>query len=678
MAPPSIVHVASEAFPLAKSGGLGDVLGALPAALTRIGASSAVFLPYYPWVSERVPAVRDLGVDLDVLTGCGTQRFRLFDTRLDNGLRVVLFRCDPLFARARIYDEHGSEYGDNAYRFGAFCKAALEAVKALEWRVDVFHLHDWPTALLPVFLRTHYEDDAALARARTVFTIHNLAYQGWADRRVLAELDLPDDLYRSELLECRGAVNLMKGGIVFADHVTTVSPRYAVEIRGETHGVGLDGVLATRAETLTGILNGIDPAVWDPAVDEHLPLRYDRSSWRRGKAAAREEIVREFAIDDADDAPLFGFIGRFTEQKGLDVLLDAVDRLVAAGGRLVMIGTGDAALVGRWEETARRHAGRVGVKILYDERLAHRIQAGVDALVMPSRYEPCGLNQLYAMRYGTVPIVHPVGGLRDTVVPLDETDDASTGDEPTGLWFEPLDADALGDAFERAASCFADRPRWSRLVEAGMAQDYTWARSARTYEALYSAIVRRRRHDPFATVPAHARGAATFDEENRRIVASFWRPYGELAIGLYPQGPTCLYGYWELTPTLIDRLGDEARLELYDLTSGATRSLPMNPPPTVGEYWFPADPDRVYQLAWIGRDARRTLVSALVRTPRAAPSDRWATDGDARWVTLEQLSRRDRERLVTRQRNLLHAIGRVERSSPYRDDDGGHRGERRR
>lgn len=667
MTPPSIVHVASEAFPLAKSGGLGDVLGALPAALTRVGAPSAVFLPYYPWVADRVDAVRDLQIALDVLTGCGTQRFRLFDTRLDNGLRVVLFRCDPLFARARIYDEGGAEYGDNAYRFGTFCKAALEAVKALGWRIDVFHLHDWPTALLPVLLRTHYDDDDALASARTVFTIHNLAYQGWADRRVLAELDLPDELYRPELLECRGAVNLMKGGIVFADHVTTVSPRYAVEIQGVEHGVGLDGVLATRADALSGILNGIDPAVWDPAIDPHIPVRYDRATWRPGKAAAREALVREFSLDAPDgsgddDGPIVGFIGRFTEQKGLDVLLGAVDRLVGAGGRLVLIGTGDASLVAAWEDAARRHPGRIGVQIRYDERLAHRIQAGADALVMPSRYEPCGLNQLYAMRYGTVPIVHPVGGLRDTVVPLD----ASRGG-PTGLWFEPLDADALGAAFERAVACHADPDRWARLVEAGMAEDYTWARSARTYEALYATVVARPVHDPFATIPAHERGAATFDEENRRIVASFWRPYGEPAIGLFAQGPACLYGYWELASPVAERLGDAARLELYDLTSGATHSIPMTPPPAVGEYWFAVEPDRVYQLAWVDAGERRALVSALVRTPRAAPSDRWATDDAARWVTLEALSRRDRERLVERDRRLLGAIGRTDRSSPYRE-----------
>lgn len=481
---PRILHVASEAFPLAKSGGLGDVIGALPGALRARGESTAVCLPAYPWIRALTPVPVDTRLEIAVPSAGGVMRGRLFRTVLPtHDVPAILIRLGDLFERPELYGEGRGDYPDNPFRFGLFCRAVLEATRVLGWAPEIFHVHDWHAALVPVFLRTRYARDPRLSAAASVLTIHNLAFQGHAPPSLLSALDLPASLHHPEALEFWGRVNLLKGGILFADRVNAVSPRYADEILSPEYGHGLDGVLRARAQVLSGVLNGVDPAVWDPGGDRHLPRTYGIDDWPQGKAAARRTLEQEFGLVRDPARPLIAFIGRLTPQKGVDLLVEIVPDLVAAGARMVLIGTGSPALEQAWRAAAARFPGSVAVKITYRERLAHLIQAGADMLVMASRFEPCGLNQLYAMRYGTVPIVHPVGGLRDSVTPL--TDDPAAGSSATGFWFQDLSREQLIATFGRALAAWRDRATWARIVTAAMRRDFTWDRSAQAYQALY-------------------------------------------------------------------------------------------------------------------------------------------------------------------------------------------------
>ncbi|MBN2492068.1 MAG: glycogen synthase GlgA [Planctomycetes bacterium] len=656
---PRVVHVASEAYPLAKSGGLGDVVGALPGALRRIGQEPALFLPAYPWIRAEHPEAVDLGLDLEVPTGDGAVTGRLLRLLLPaSGVPVFLFRADALFDRRSLYGDNGGEYPDNAYRFGVFCRAVLRATQLLGWSVDVFHLHDWQAALLAVFLRTEHEGDPQFARTRTVLSIHNLAYQGWAAPDLLRALRISSSLFHHHLLECHGLVNLLKGGIVFADHVTTVSPHYAEEILRPEMGWGLDGVLRTRAAELTGILNGADPAVWSPATDPYLAERYDVHSWPEGKAAARRVLADVFGFRPDDDRPLVGFIGRLTGQKGVDLLLGVLPELIDAGARLVLIGTGDPNVENAWRDAARSHAGSVAVQITYDETLAHLIQAAADMLVMPSRFEPCGLNQLYAMRYGTVPIVHAVGGLLDTVVPA--TPENLAAGTATGFHFESFSWEGLGSAFRRALALHGDRDRWAALVETGMRQDFTWERSARAYGELYARVLgRAERHMPLKLLPQFPRPAEPprAEDEHVRLLAGFRRPHGEPALGLLVQSATVLFAYWEIPPELRAEFGPAPRLELEDLTGGGRQTVSVAHPHQLGDYWFHVHPDHTYRAEIVSADRHRHLVSEPVRTPRNHPSFHWATDDAAVWVTLDELSGRARKAMVDRYLSLLELTG---------------------
>lgn len=667
MNPPSILHVASEAYPLAKSGGLGDVVGALPGALSRLGETTALFMPAYPWILDEVSNVSDLGLDLEVPTGSGSVSARLLRTTLPgSGVEVILFRSDPLFNRPYLYGGNGDDYPDNPFRFGVFSRAALEATKALNWHIDIFHVHDWQAALLPVFLRTRYEDDPHFASSRTVLTLHNLAYQGWAYPGVLEALGLAQSLFHHHLLECHSLVNLLKGGIIFADQVTTVSPRYAEEICWPEMGWGLDAVLQTRIEHLTGVLNGVDSSVWDPGSDPHLPVHYGLETWRDGKAAARRRLAEVFGFYPDDTRPLVGFIGRLTGQKGVDLLLDAIPDMVESGGRLVLIGTGDPHLESAWRDIASRFPGSVAVQITYDETLAHLIQAGADMLVMPSRFEPCGLNQMYALRYGTVPMVHAVGGLLDTVVPATEENLALS--RATGFHFHDLSRDCLVGTFRHAFGLYADREKWSRLVSTGMQQDFSWEQSARAYQNLYHQVRSRSdRHMPLKFLPLFPRPAErpVAEDEHFHILQAFRRPYGEAVLRLMAQSPTNLFSYWEIPEPLRAKMSASTRLMLEDLTSGIRETVPMDPAPELGDYWFHVKPDQTYQLAIVDEDTgERLLESQPVRTPRDRPSELWSTDDAASWVTLDQISARTREAFLERYRRLLEFMGLARGSIP--------------
>jgi len=657
---PRILHVASEAFPLAKSGGLGDVIGALPSALARLGESTAIFLPAYSWILEGEFKVEDLGVAVEVPTGTDPIRARLLRTVLrGNGVPVFLFHAEKLFDRADLYGEGGKEYPDNPLRFGVFARGALEAARALDWPVEILHAHDWQAALVPVLLRTHYAEDPRFERTRSVLTIHNLAYQGWARPELLEALGLSETLLDHHLLECHGMVNLLKGGIVFADQVTTVSPRYAEEILQPEEGWGLEAALETRSDSLTGVLNGVDPDVWSPDVDPHLTEPYTIENWAEGKAEARRALLETFGLGPDDGAPLVGFIGRLTGQKGVDLLLGSVRALIQAGGRLILIGTGDPRLERAWRRAAVRHAGSLAVKITYNERLAHLIQAGSDMLVMPSRFEPCGLNQLYAMRYGTVPVVNPVGGLLDTVVPATAANlEAGTA---TGFHLEALSRAGIAEAFRRAFTVHEDREQWKRLVETGMRQDFTWDRSGRTYLDVYARVLdRTHRHMPFKLLPRFPRPAAPpeVDREEPRVPEELPPSYGEPILSLMVQGPTLVFAYWEIPGTLRASFGPSPRLELEDLDSGERQIVSLAHEHGFGDYWFHVSPDRTFQARMVSGDGSRPhLVSGAVTTPRSRPSPVLATAAASRPVPVEAIPAAEREPFIEQHVRLLGLMG---------------------
>ena len=477
-----VVMLSPEVYPYAKTGGLADVLAALPPALAAAGVEMTVCVPGYR------AALRAAGAPVS-----GTRLHAPIASRMEpvEIVRVpgapvptVLLRADRYFDRDGLYGEGGRDYPDNAERFAFFCRAAVEWLRAEGEPPDVLHVHEWQAALAPAFLRGTAELYPELARLRTVLTLHNLAYQGRfpADQWPLLNLDAR--YFVPDFLEFYGEINFLKAGMVFADALTTVSPRYAAEIQTPAFGEGLDGVLRARRAALRGILNGIDDTVWDPASDPHLPAHY-RAGDLAGKARCKRALQAELGLEVRDDPALLSIVSRLAEQKGFDLLAAALPRALEPGdAQLAVLGSGEERYE-RWvRELAARFPGRVGVRIGFDEGLAHRIEAGADVFLMPSRFEPCGLNQLYSLRYGTVPIVHATGGLDDSVVEFDPT--TGTG---TGFKFTPYTPAALLAALERALRTRRDPALWARLIANGMAQDFSWARAAAEYRALYEMLV---------------------------------------------------------------------------------------------------------------------------------------------------------------------------------------------
>src|SRR2546428_11182060 len=477
-----VVMLSPEVYPYAKTGGLADVLAALPRAVAAAGVEVTVCMP-----GSR-PALRAAGA-----LAPGTRLHAPIGSRMEPAEMVcapgasaptVLVRADQYFDRDGLYGEGGRDWPDNAERFAFFCRAALEWLRAEGEPPDVLHVHEWQSALAPAFLRGTAELYPELARVRTVLTLHNLAYQGRfpADQWPLLNLDAR--YFVPEFLEFHGEINFLKAGIVFAHALTTVSPRYAAEIQTPELGEGLDGVLRARHAALSGILNGIDDAVWDPATDPNPPARYGAGD-RAGKARCKRALQAELGLAVRDDAPLLGVVSRLAEQKGFDLLAVALPRaLEPADAQLAVLGSGEERYE-RWlRELGARFPGRVGARVGFDEGLAHRIEAGADVFLMPSRFEPCGLNQLYSLRYGTVPIVHATGGLDDSVVEFDPATGAGTG-----FKFSPYTPDAFLAALARALRTRRDPALWAHLIANGMAQDFSWSRAAAEYRALYETLV---------------------------------------------------------------------------------------------------------------------------------------------------------------------------------------------
>jgi len=474
----------SEAVPFAKTGGLADVAGALPRALAETGCDVRVVLPGYGTIDRGKFAFRPAGT-AQVLVGGTRVQVEFLESRFPGSAVPVYLIAHDLFDRPGLYGEDGTDYADNLERFTVFGRGAQALVRQLGWRPQVVHCQDWQTALLPVWLRTEPRD-AVFAETATLFTVHNQAYQGLFPAERLPVTGIAPSFFTPQGLEFYGKVNLLKGGLVFSDLLSTVSARYAEEIQTPEFGCGLEGVLRQRAADLIGILNGVDYTAWDPSVDRLIPARYTPDDLS-GKQTCKADLQRTQGLAVDPKTPLVGMITRLADQKGLDLVAAAMDTILALGVQFVLLGTGDPQYHALFQELERRHPDRVAVTLGFDDGLAHRIEAGADIFLMPSRYEPSGLNQLYSLRYGTVPVVRRTGGLADTIV--DATPQAVACGDANGFVFERYAPDAFLDAVKRALRTFRNRAAWRRLQQAGMRQDFSWSRSAKRYGEAYRRVI---------------------------------------------------------------------------------------------------------------------------------------------------------------------------------------------
>ncbi len=479
-----VLFAAPEVAPFAKTGGLADVAGSLPQALARLGHDVRIVMPRYRRVDPvafRLKRVAALTIPL----ASWKERCEVLEGRLGRNVTVYFIDKDVYYDRPELYQSRRGDYPDNAERFIFFSRAVPELCRALGFAPDIVHCNDWQTGLVPLYLRTLYAGDEGLRGTRTVFTIHNLGYQGIFRQEDLRMTGLGWDVFTPDGIEYWGSVSLLKAGVVYADAVTTVSETYSREIQTPEYGLGFDGVLRSRSRDLFGIVNGIDTREWNPGTDRALPHRYTASR-PAGKRLCTQSLRRQLGLRRSR-GPLFGMVTRLTDQKGLDILVDALPAVLARDAQLVILGTGEERYHRVLTGVAERSADRFRVLLAYDEELARRIYAGSDIFLMPSRYEPCGLGQMHALRYGSVPLVRRTGGLADTVV----DHDPATG-EGTGFLFSEYTADALAACVRRADVAFADPPAWKRLVHAGMKTDFSWRRSAEEYEKVYRKILRKR------------------------------------------------------------------------------------------------------------------------------------------------------------------------------------------
>jgi starch synthase len=475
-----IVHAASELYPYMKTGGLADAVAALAGALADNRHEVSVFLPGYRAILEHKDAAtaeRSLRLKIEMGDQFLSGDVRVFSPR--KNLKVYLICREEFFDRRAPYGNGERDYEDNADRFIFFCKGVIETLRLADLQADVVHCHDWQAALLPLLLREAERRHGGTLALKTVFTIHNIAYQGLFPATTFARTNLPDELYHMDGLEYYSQVNFLKGGILFGDRVTTVSPRYAREIQTPEFGCGLDGVAQTRAEDIVGLLNGVDTAIWNPSLDATLPARYTRADLS-GKKACRAELLTRCGFEPSFKGPIFGMICRFAEQKGVDLVLANRDFFLANDCRFAVLGTGDKRIEAEMKALVAEAPQKVALFLKLDEAMSHLIEAGSDFFVMPSLFEPCGLNQMYSQVYGTVPIVSRVGGLVDTVTDADEQ--PATG---TGLMCDPTAA-SLRDALQRGLALYADPGRYAAVQQRGMARDFSWKVAAAGYETLYN------------------------------------------------------------------------------------------------------------------------------------------------------------------------------------------------
>jgi len=482
----NLIMAASEAAPYAKTGGLADVVGALSKALAARGASVSVFLPLHAQIDQSRFPLKSTGRIVTVPVFDRLEGGEIFSHELA-GVQYYFIKQDLYFQRPGLYGTNEGDYSDNAARFVFFSRAVLESIKTLGLRPHLLHTHDWHTGLIPVFLRTAYAGDPSFQETATLFTIHNLGYQGIFWHYDWPLLNLPWDYFNHEALEFYGKINFMKGGLVFADILSTVSPTYAKEIQTSEYGYGLEGVLRKRSKDLFGILNGIDTEEWDPSRDTCIASTYDAKSLQ-GKEKCKAALQTEVGLPVEKEVPLLAMISRLSEQKGIDLIVSVFDKVMAAGGQFVILGSGDKEYEMRLEALAKKYPRQAVVKIAYDHVLAHRIEAGADLFLMPSKYEPCGLSQMMSLRYGTVPVVRATGGLDDTITPFNP--DSLKGN---GFKFRAYTTTAFFRQIQSALSLFREKKKWRALMRNGMEGNYSWDASAEKYLKLYRRIYNKKR-----------------------------------------------------------------------------------------------------------------------------------------------------------------------------------------
>ncbi|MBL4608019.1 MAG: glycogen synthase GlgA [Pseudomonadales bacterium] len=470
-----ILFITSECWPLIKTGGLADVSSSLPVALQQLGEDVITLLPAYQGVKQHLKSLEHIAtIDNDFFE----EEVKLLSgTVSSTGQHLWLLDAPSLFDRdgGPYQDQNKQDWQDNAYRYSILCRVACEIAMGRavpSWKPDVVHCNDWQTGLVPALLSLEKDSPA------TIFTIHNIAYQGIYMRHIFDNLKLPDSWWHHETLEFHGNFSFLKGGLIFADRITTVSPSYAEEIKTSDKGCGMDGLLRHKASVLNGILNGVDYSSWDPSIDTYIKYPYSEKTLKN-KRKNKQALQKELRLKGDKKLPVIGIVSRFAHQKGIDLVIEQIHRFIQQPVQWAILGSGDQAIEESLEALAKEFPDKVGVKIGYDEGLAHRIEAGADIFLMPSRYEPCGLNQMYSLRYGTVPVVTKTGGLADTVL---DADDESGG---TGFLVAQPNVDEVEKGLKRALSAYKNKAQWLKLRRRGMAQDFSWQESATAYLHLY-------------------------------------------------------------------------------------------------------------------------------------------------------------------------------------------------
>jgi starch synthase len=488
-----ILVATSEAVPFAKTGGLADVCGALPAELAHLGHQPTVIMPAYRQVHSAGMPIERLDVRIQVPIGARMVEGSLFKSYLpDSQVPVYLVDQPEYFDRQELYREDGKDYRDNCERFVFFSRAVIETIRLLQLPVDVLHCNDWQTGLIPAYLKIEQRGIADFERIATLFTIHNMSYQGmfWHWDMLLTGLDWK--YFNWQQMEFFGNLNLLKTGLVFSERLNTVSPRYAEEIQSAPLGCGLEGVLQQRRHVLSGIVNGVDYREWNPQADRFLPANFGVDNFVQGKAVCKAALQSELGLPAQANVPLVALIGRLVDQKGIDLVAAVLrDWVQYRDVQWAILGTGENHYHELFTTLAKRYPQKVAVRLEFSNPLAHRIEAGADIFLMPSRYEPCGLNQLYSLKYGTVPVVRATGGLADTIT--DTTDETLSAGTATGFLFREYSGLALSEILQRACTAFVQKPFWNRLIENGMRQDWSWASSARQYVQLYEQTIAQSR-----------------------------------------------------------------------------------------------------------------------------------------------------------------------------------------
>jgi starch synthase len=475
-----ILFATSEAVPFAKTGGLADVAGALPRFLQPLGCEIALVMPLYRHIRKSGISLKELNEEIKVPVGQELIEASLFQGQLAEKIPVYFVGRDEYFDREYLYGTPRGDYFDNLERFAFFTRASLELCRLLDFSPDVIHHHEWQTGLISAYLRSNYRADPLFSRTASVFTIHNIGYQGLFKKEKFALTGLPEEMYNPEGVEYWGKINLIKAGIVYADVVNTVSRKYSEEIQTPEYGLGLDGILKKRREDLYGILNGVDYREWDPSDDRHLAAAYD-SNDLSGKRECKKDLLNELGLPlSLLERPLIGMISRLADQKGFDLLSEILDDLFSLDLGFVLLGTGEQKYHELFTEFARKYPEKTAIRIAFDDRLAHKIEAGSDLFLMPSKYEPCGLNQIYSLRYGTIPVVRATGGLDDTIT----TYDPETG-KGNGFKFTRYDAKVFLSQVLVAIRYYGKPDHWRRLVRNAMTEDFSWGKSAEAYLSLY-------------------------------------------------------------------------------------------------------------------------------------------------------------------------------------------------